>query len=122
MIRVTSEPEPHATVQRRYALMRVEKGDYLLPSNDAKTLWRISSYFENGSLSVRTDEGEKVIKGTFWQCERYVGLAATEMDWTEQQLPDDVLDPDQRDRYWRTWEWLLPTRAAAIDSALRASL
>jgi hypothetical protein len=51
-------------VERKYAMVRLGAGDYLLPSNDAQTMWRISKYWEDGSLE--SHDG-KVIKGEFWQ-------------------------------------------------------
>lgn len=30
--------------ERRYRMTRIEAGDYLLPSNDLQTLWRITAY------------------------------------------------------------------------------
>lgn len=38
--------------ERKYALIRLAKGDYLLMSNDAKRLWRISAYHEDGSAGL----------------------------------------------------------------------
>jgi len=34
------------TIERRYALTKVAPGDYLLPSNDGRTIWRIARYDE----------------------------------------------------------------------------
>jgi hypothetical protein len=33
-------------VERKYVLTKVAPGDYLLPSNDGRTIWRIARYDE----------------------------------------------------------------------------
>ena len=38
--------------ERKYQMTRISAGDYLLPSNDGKTLWRICAYEEDGSAAV----------------------------------------------------------------------
>ena len=35
------------TAERKYALIKILAGDYLLPGNDAHTLWRIRRYQES---------------------------------------------------------------------------
>lgn len=54
--------------ERKYAMTRLRKGDYLLPSNDRATLWRIATYTEDGSAS---DSDGTVIRGTFWMVYKY---------------------------------------------------
>ena len=41
-----------ATVERKYALTRIKAGDYLLPSNDGNTIWRIAKYVEGPSTGI----------------------------------------------------------------------
>jgi hypothetical protein len=43
---------PKATVRRQYRMIRLEKGDYLLPSNDAQILWRIAQYHEDDGTKL----------------------------------------------------------------------
>lgn len=101
-----------AVQERKYAMTRVRAGDYLLPSNDGKTLWRIASYHEDGSAEWQDERGQwhKVV-GTFWQTAKYrhgvprVGL-----------LDEDFLDWNE----WHTWETNLRTRKEAVEAALRS--
>jgi hypothetical protein len=96
------------TVERRYQLTRISAGDYLLPSNDAQTLWRLRTYEEDGSLE--RNDGRKVT-GTFWATWRWDGgfpthdslVAAFETDdWTR----------------WQFWSGPFKTRGEAIRDAL----
>ena len=97
--------------ERKYRMIRMRSGDYLLPGNDGATLWRICRYWEDGSAE-RWDG--KPLVGWFWQAAKHprpfesVFASATE---------DDLLGWDE----WECWEMLLPTRQAAIDAAMRAS-
>ena len=100
--------------ERRYQMTRLAKGDYLLPSNDLQTLWRISSYEEDGSaIGTRADGTEYEITGTFWQAARYVvPLQEVDVD----RLVEDVDD-------WERWSvayHMERSRAAAIEAALSA--
>lgn len=93
---------------RKYALTRIGKGDYLLPSNDGTRLWRIYSYEEDGS--AEWSDGTK-IKGTFWACARHVDPLPSIrhtvdwLDWTND---------------WEPWAMIQRTRQDAIAEALRA--
>ena len=52
-------------------MTRLRKGDYLLPSNDAQTLWRIYQYEEDGSLIEELpDRAERPVVGLFWATAR----------------------------------------------------
>lgn len=77
---------------RKYALTKVRTGDYLLPSNDGKTLWRITR------LASPT-EG--------WDLYRWLGKVA----------PGNYADPDD----WAQWDYFegaWPSREDLIDVAL----
>jgi hypothetical protein len=41
-----------ATTARQHRMIRLEKGDYLLPSNDAQILWRIAQYDEDDGTKL----------------------------------------------------------------------
>lgn len=41
-----------STTERKYAMTRIATGDYLLPSNDARTIWRIERYTDGPSLGL----------------------------------------------------------------------
>lgn len=92
--------------ERKYAMTRLGPGDYLLPSNDAKTLWRITRYEEDGSaIYVNADGSERPLTGMYW------------MTWKYKRPLDsgEALNMDE----FVPWDLLLPTRAAAIRAALR---
>jgi hypothetical protein len=101
--------------ERRYQMTRVRSGDYLLPSNDGRRLWRITAYVEDGSL-VEYEPGKvdlaslgagKPVVGRFWKAAYFrdgVDAAGRLLEWDQ----------------WEEWEALLPTRRAAVDAAMRA--
>lgn len=49
---------------RKYAYIKVDKGDYLLASNDRQTILRFASHDEDGS-STWGGTDEKIV-GTYW--------------------------------------------------------
>lgn len=100
--------------ERRYALTKLDAGDYLLPSNDAMTIWRISRYDEDGSLV--DDEGRATV-GTFWQ------VAWLSDQALQRRVLDGLLDIEDMETLesWSPWtihQCLLPSRKAAIESVL----
>ena len=87
--------------ERKYALMKIAKGDYLLPSNDGRTIWRLSSYEDGIAQGLDHD------LGTVWGVWKRTGNGTT-------------VDPSD----WGAWEMQegsLATRAEAIEAALRMS-
>lgn len=105
------------TVERRYQMIRVAAGDYLLPDNELRTIWRIYSYTEDGSAEWGPDEHGTYHKilGKFWAAARYTKPFAAAL--RTERFDDDLLDWNM----WETWETTLPTRAAAVAAALRAA-
>jgi hypothetical protein len=101
VVDVSAEP-----IERHYTMVRVRAGDYLLPSNDGKTIWRIKAYDEDGSAEY--GDGTKVY-GRFWGIWKYIGRDATH------------LDPYEWDR-WAQWDSGYNTRAEAVQRALRVAL
>jgi hypothetical protein len=95
--------------ERRYQMTRVGPGDYLLPSNDGKTIWRIARYHEGGTLE--RDDGSKVI-GDFWGVWRYAGRVP---DLLNAAFSLDLVWPE-----WEMWDSLLKTRREAVDVAVKA--
>ena len=90
------------TVERKYALTKLKPGDYLLPSNDGKTIWRIARYTEGPSTGIDSWPRDREVWG-IWK------WAATE------RLP--YVDT----RRWDAWEMvdsMYHTRAQAIAVAL----
>jgi hypothetical protein len=94
--------------ERVYAMTRLGPGDYLLPSNDGQTLWRLRSYEEDGSAE-RWDGTP--IHGLFWAVLRFLGGPPQSLE------ADDLDDPSR----WDWYETNLSTRREAITVALGAS-
>jgi hypothetical protein len=90
------------TPERRYALTKLDRGDYLLPANDGTTIWRICQ----DDYPV-DDQGLRM--ETRWAAYRW------RIAW---RRPEDVDDIDD----WGNWDqWVAGcrTRAEAIGEALR---
>lgn len=95
---------------RKYAMTKIARGDYLLPSNDGLALWRLTEYAEDGSAEVSADGKEwKPLTGTFWQTAKYRDPLPSSGD-----LPDDFLEWDR----WETWETGLLKRKYAVEAVL----
>lgn len=90
--------------ERKFVLTKVGPGDYLLPSNDGKTLWRLSTYEDGPSHGLDWPRDR-----TFWQVKR----------WDRPITADDSLaiDVEDWDR-WETVEESLASRREAINAAL----
>lgn len=93
-------------VERRYVLTRLGAGDYLLPSNDGRTLWRIRRYTEGPSTGLDWPRDREV-----WGIWRWVHRI-------EGGGQGQFLDPDDNDS-WEFREGMCETRSEAIDAALR---
>ena len=88
------------TLERKYAMTKVAVGDYLLPSKDSRTIWRLAVYQDGpaSGLDVPTERN-------FWGLWRWVG-------------GPDVVDLEDWD-LWQMEVAALPTRAAAVAEAMR---
>ena len=89
--------------ERKYVMTKVGAGDYLLPSNDAKTIWRIMKYEDGPSHGIveGMDRDEM-----FWGIWRWTG-----------RVPGDTLDPDDWD-LWEMYDGSCASRAEAVRVAL----
>lgn len=96
--------------ERRYRMLRLSTGDYLLPSNDARTTWRLKRYYEHGDAII-TDRGgrERPLVGAFWEAYRFAGHSA-------QAMAESIEDEDWS--LWECWGSTMRTRREAIDFAL----
>jgi hypothetical protein len=93
-----------STIERKYTMTRIDSGDYLLPSNDGKTIWRIRRYDEEfigrDSITIETRN--------YWGIWRWLGLTLTAFSGAE---VDD----------WSQWDFcegLHTRRKDAVNSAL----
>lgn len=86
---------------RRWALSKLGPGDYLLPSNDSRTLWRLTAYEDGADFGAVVPYARR----RFWMARSVpfppylVQAEVDEQPWVEQALR-------------------LPSRAAAIDYAM----
>jgi hypothetical protein len=99
---------PSSSPQRKYALHKVAKGDYLLLSNDGLTMWRLVRYQDGPSYGLEDEPRDQ----WFWQVLR----------WPKPMEQGKRLDKfDMSDLWhWNAYALNLGTRAEAIDVALKA--
>jgi len=94
--------------ERKWVLTKIGAGDYLLPSNDRQTLWRIARGDEQAGA-----EGLRIV--SVWQVWRYAHATVGPGASTPEEIAEDVED-------WSNWtleaSWC-ETRAEAIAEALR---
>jgi len=91
-------------VERKYALIRIESGDYLLPDNDGKRIWRIARYEDGKSHGLIDWDHDEM----FWGWWRWADGIYTP------QTADDPTD-------WGYWDMVggfCGTRRDAIQNAL----
>ena len=86
-------------IERKYVLTKIAAGDYLLPSNDGKTIWRIMRYEDGPSYSLDWPKDRMVWGAWSWRGDL------------------DRVDPDAWDMWACGSQWC-DTRQQAIDEAL----
>lgn len=92
--------------ERKYALRKLGVGDYLLLSNDGRTLWRLHRYQDGPSYGLEDMPRDR----WFWRA----------FSWPKPLAKDtrlDAFDVDDLSR-WREEATMLSTRQEAIDCAL----
>lgn len=95
--------------QRKFALTRLAAGDYLLPSNDKTTIWRIRRYEDGPSHGLEDWPRDRQVWGVWkWRGVCWGGTV-------NERLFDDLDNPDQWDLVAST----IDTRGEAIDEAMR---
>lgn len=92
--------------ERKYAMTKIAPGDWLLPSNDAETIWRIAVYQDGPSSGLDCFDRDR----DFWGCWYW-------RDELDSSVPIDATDWDR----WEFYAGLHNTRAEAMQTALRAA-
>jgi hypothetical protein len=84
-------PNQEEGAARKYVLTKLGAGDYLLPSNDGRTLWRISKYEELGT-GARGMFSEHV--WGIWKYDERVqkGVPVDTEDWSRWQMVEGPHD------------------------------
>jgi hypothetical protein len=98
-------------MNRNYSLIKVSQGDYLLPSNDGQTLWRIRRYQDGPSYGLEEWPADR----DFWGAWKYTGR----IRWRgglDTEAYEDLIYSDAWDG---PVDWQSTTRAEAIAAALR---
>lgn len=91
-------------VERKWQMIRVRSGDYLLPSNDRQTVFRIYRYTDGPSSGLDVDWKDR----DFWAVWRWLKGGPETLDF-EDTFPSG----------WIEVASFLDTRKVAIDVALR---
>ena len=110
-------------MERRYAMTKMSEGDgWLLLSNDARHLYRLAKYDEDGSAYWTDEDGkDHPITGTFW-CFLYL-TADGERDVVRRDADGTISGIDLRAARvswsWDVAELMFPTRKAAEIAALQ---
>jgi hypothetical protein len=105
---VVTDGQAYALAERRYALRKVAAGDYLLPSNDGTTLWRLQRYTDGPSAGLDWPRDREVWRASYWpEPIAFAGPIA----WSE------LIESER----WIESACVLESRAAAIDYALTPS-
>lgn len=99
----------NAPAKRKFALVKVAAGDWLLPSNDERTLWRLRRYEDGPSYGLDPE----VFPTDFsaWQLWRYRHPLVAAV----RRVDDDLHDWDQ----WDLISQHHKTRGEAIDEAMK---
>jgi hypothetical protein len=97
--------------ERHFRMIRVASGDWILPGNDGKTLYRLQRYEESGDAfwTLRGVKQKKIV-GWFWAAYEYDRKIASDAD-----LVDDMLEWD----HWTCVASTMKTRKEAIESVVR---
>lgn len=92
--------------ERKYALTKIDAGDYLLPSNDATTIWRLRKAEDGPTYGLDAEVHPRDF--TVWQLWRWDGRVA----------PGVNVDVESWDR-WELIDQSCRTRGEAVREAMR---
>ena len=111
-----STSEITAVPERKWAMNRLGKGDYLLASNDLAVLWRIHSYEDGAYYGIVDCPFES---RTFWRA-CWLPMDEAKRLISIGELPDPWDSTITGSRFvWHEADWNLPTRSAAIECAMK---
>jgi hypothetical protein len=93
-------------IHRKWTLMKVKPGDYLMLSNDRRTMWRLVKYIDGPSNGLDWPSDRELWEVRRWEGDiedhEGMGRSIEESDWEQ----------------WVGWGSGFPTRAEAIQDAL----
>lgn len=92
--------------ERKFALSKIAAGDYLLPSNDGQTIWRIFKYEDGPSHGLADWDRDRGFWALWRWAEPFTGAKRGYVDTQD----------------WSRWEHcsdMHATRADAISDAMR---
>lgn len=70
------------TVERKYVMTRLGRGDYLLPSNDGRRLFRVAVYEDGPSHGLAEWRADRTVWGVWvWQGGETVDVS-WDLDWS----------------------------------------
>jgi hypothetical protein len=87
--------------ERKYVITKLRAGDYLLPSNDAQTIWRLQRYMDGPTAGIMDLPHDQ----WFWRLLRWAGRL------------DDFVDVEDWDQ-WEECACMLGSRTEAVTTAL----
>ncbi len=93
------------TPERKYAMTRVGTGDYLMPSNDGKTLWRFTRYTDGPSFGL-----------DHWSRDRELWRI---LKWADPLDVGEYVDTSLDDWRWECFDDGYDKRGDAIEMVLR---
>lgn len=102
-------------------MTRLDAGDYLLPSNDRQTLWRIRRYWEDVTY-VDGQGRDRRDRGYRWSTWKFTGGTHEDFLASVDEMSgfEEFVESLQDERTWREWASGFLTRRAAIEDTLRS--
>lgn len=97
-----------AVIERKYALTKIAAGDYLLPSNDAQTIYRIQRYTDGPSFGLMD-----------WPRDRELWSVAR---WTGEVGPGCFVDTSPESERWEEVATCIATRREAVERAIAGGM
>lgn len=103
------------TVERKYGLTKIKSGDWLLPSNDAQTMFRLSTYVDGPTNGLDIPKDRE-----FWMVH---SMSVKDFERLADYGGTDIYGEPTNPLEWEHWEYqagLLESRKEAIEEAIKA--